>query len=196
MLSQEQLAAVVLPVGRLTKREVRARASALGLRTAAKPDSQDTCFITATGRRAAFLADRVGLHRGRVLDAESGLEIGSVDSVELVTIGQRRGLGGGSASPRYAVDVDTASSTVTVGPMRALLRERVTVAGAVWIDRRPRPGTPVVVQTSAHGRAVEGTWEVDSVRFTVPQRRVAPGQSVVLYDAPTGNEVLGGGPAV
>src|SRR5580704_11344824 len=93
MLNQAQLARTLLPVGDLTKAEVRARATELGLRTAAKPDSQDVCFITRAGGRQQFLAERIPLHAGRFLDQATGLEVGKMASLELVTVGQRRGIG-------------------------------------------------------------------------------------------------------
>ncbi len=87
MLGQEQLGALRLPVGELTKDEVRRRAAALGLRTAAKPDSQDVCFIMATrGGREAFLGRRIPLRPGRVVGTD-GAELGAVPAVELVTVG-------------------------------------------------------------------------------------------------------------
>src|SRR6202011_5875885 len=69
MLTQKELARVLLPVGEMTKASVRVRAAELGLRTAAKPDSQDVCFITKSGGREAFLGDRIPLHPGRFVDA-------------------------------------------------------------------------------------------------------------------------------
>ena len=93
--------------GELSKHEVRQRAVALGLRTAAKPDSQDVCFITSAGGRREFLGDRMSLHPGRVVDTE-GHDVGTVDAVELVTIGQRRGLGAVAGERSYAIDVDVA----------------------------------------------------------------------------------------
>ena len=92
MLGQPQLSRVLLPVGDLDKSEVRARASALGLRTASKPDSQDVCFITKADGRRAFLSDRMPLRPGRVIDTR-GAHVADVDAIELVTVGQRRGLG-------------------------------------------------------------------------------------------------------
>ena len=83
----------------MTKAEVRAEAEALGLRTARKPDSQDVCFITSGRGRRGFLGGRIALRPGRVVD-EAGCDVASVDAVELVTVGQRRGLrpaGRGSA---------------------------------------------------------------------------------------------------
>ena len=111
---------MLLPVGELTKHEVRQRANALGLRTAAKPDSQDVCFITSAGGRREFLGDRMSLHPGRVVDTE-GRDVGAVDAVELVTIGQRRGLGAVAGERSYAINVDVAGAVVTIGRADDLL---------------------------------------------------------------------------
>ena len=82
------------------------RAAALGLRTAAKPDSQDVCFITQTGGREAFLGARIPFRSGTVVD-RAGTVLGEVPSIELVTVGQRRGLGlPGGGPKRYVTEVD------------------------------------------------------------------------------------------
>jgi tRNA-uridine 2-sulfurtransferase len=204
MLNQSQLARILLPVGELTKAEVRAHAAALGLRTAAKPDSQDVCFITRSGGREAFLGDRIPLHPGRLVDSESGEELGTVPAVELVTVGQRRGMRVGvtaaGAERRYALDVDVAAGTVTVGALEGLLIDRIVLRQVSWVDQPVRPGGAVEVQMSAHGCPVAGvvgsaggggTAELElELTLAERQRRVAPGQSVVLYH---GDAVLGGG---
>ena len=101
MLTAAHLEWLQFPVGELTKAEVRAHAARLGLRTAAKPDSLDTCFIPTDAGRAGFLAERIPLHPARVVDAETGETLGETPAVELVTVGQRRGLGiDGAAVPR------------------------------------------------------------------------------------------------
>ncbi|HEX6419940.1 MAG TPA: tRNA 2-thiouridine(34) synthase MnmA [Acidimicrobiales bacterium] len=206
VLGQRALARTLLPVGDITKEAVRAEAAALGLRTAGKPDSQDVCFITSGAGRGGFLARRIDLRPGRVVDA-SGREVGQVPAVELVTVGQRRGLGlAGGGGPRYVVGVDVPAATVRVGSARDLLATQVVLDDVVWADR-PVTG-PVAAQCSAHGgprpatvapagdgqgrRGVGGTGRA-VVRFGEPQRRVAPGQSVVLYE---GDEVVGGGLAM
>jgi tRNA-uridine 2-sulfurtransferase len=196
---------VLLPVGGLTKSEVRAHAARLHLRTAAKPDSQDVCFITATGGRRTFLGDRIGLHPGRLVDLE-GRHVGEVDAVELVTVGQRRGLGPSSGGvPRYALAVDVAAATVTVGGRADLDTEAVVVSELVWAGEPapvPRAGATLLAQCSAHGEPrpvrVEpgprlGTVTVAWAGGHHRHARVAPGQSVVLYD---GDEVVGGGIAM
>jgi len=192
VLDQAVLARCRFPVGRMTKHEVRERAVALGLRVAAKADSQDACFVQSEGGRSAFLGERIPLHPGRVVDAASGAEVGSVHSLELVTVGQRRGLVAGGGPRRYALDVDVQAGTVTVGTVERTLVREVEVLGWSWVDGPVADGSPVLVQASAHGTPAPARVAGRRVAFPVPQRRVAPGQAVVLY---AGDEVLGGGEA-
>jgi tRNA-specific 2-thiouridylase len=196
MLDQGALATTLFPVGRFaSKADLRAVAAELGLRTAGKPDSQDVCFIPSRGGREAFLRRRLSLHPATVVDT-TGARVGEVAAVELVTIGQRRGLGlPGGGPKRFVVDVDRATSTVVVGGVAAdVLRGELRVGAMSWVDE-PRGGE-LRVQCSAHGAALPARVELDGdsvvVRWPEPQRRVAPGQSVVLYD-PTDTYVLGGG---
>jgi tRNA-specific 2-thiouridylase len=198
MLDQAALATTLFPVGVVPeKAQLRALAADLGLRTATKPDSQDVCFITSTGGRRDFLQRRIPFHPATVIDT-TGARVGEVAAVELVTIGQRRGLGlPGGGPKRFVVDVDRAKSTVVVGDAMDVMRPGLDVRAMSWVDE-PVDGD-VLVQSSAHGVAHPAHVECDdggvSVRWHEPQRRVAPGQSVVLYD-PTDTYVLGGGLAV
>lgn len=201
MLGADALAGVELPVGAMTKDEVRQRAEALGLATATKPDSQDVCFITSAEGRRGFLTGRIALHPGRLVDA-SGTEVGTTDAVELVTVGQRRGLGlAGPGELRYAVDVDVSTRTVVVGTAADLDVDVTVVEQIVW-SGEPVWGE-VAVQSSAHGEAEPATVVplgpdgVDGaeVRWHVRRRRVAPGQSLAFYleDPRAGDVVVGGG---
>jgi tRNA-specific 2-thiouridylase len=215
MLDQSTLARIVFPVGDMTKDAVRAHARRLGLRTAGKPDSQDVCFIGSTEGRRGFLADRMAFHSGDVVDAE-GRPAGSVEAVELVTVGQRRGMGHGlDGRRRYVTAVDVPARLVTVGTAEEALRTSVVLAASsvTWVDAPPGPigqhdafafavavadaGARAVAQVSAHGRPVGCTVHRGStgmiVRFDVPQRPVAPGQTVALYDANDPDAVLGAG---
>jgi tRNA-uridine 2-sulfurtransferase len=197
VLDQATLARTLLPVGETSKDAVRVEAAALGLRTADKPDSQDVCFVTAAHGRGDFLGRRIELRPGRIVD-ETGRDVGAVDAVELVTVGQRRGLGlPGGGAPRYVTEVDVPAATVRVGTEADLLVEAVTLDTMVWAGD-PVAG-PAGAQCSAHGvprparvEPVGSAGERAVVHFDRPQRRVAPGQSVVLYD---GDEVVGGGVA-
>lgn len=198
-LASGALERVMFPIGHMHKSEVRELAGALGLRTAAKPDSQDVCFITRASGREAFLGGRIELHAGSVVDAE-GTEVGSVDAVELVTVGQRRGLKlGGGAQRRFVTRVDIPTRTVTVGDPEDLLAATVTLEG-LSAAAPLEPGTEVLAQCSAHGDAREATIEAVDVetgrvriRWARPTKLVATGQSVVLYE---GDCVLAGGTAL
>lgn len=200
MIDGDRLSKILLPIGGLTKDEVRERATALGLRTAGKPDSQDVCFISHSGGgRRVFLGDRIEMHPARLVDRD-GVELGSVDSVELVTIGQRRGLGIGiDGRPRYAIDVDVPGRSVLVGSPSELDVAGETLRSMFWVDDAARATAlavdGVTAQASAHGDPIAVASiglddDVLTIGWTEPQRRVAPGQSIVLYD---GDVVLGGG---
>ncbi|HTT87433.1 MAG TPA: tRNA methyl transferase PRC-barrel domain-containing protein, partial [Acidimicrobiales bacterium] len=191
MLTQAELSRVVLPVGPLTKTEVRAHAAWRGLRTAAKPDSQEVCFIPAAGRRG-FLAQRLPLHEGEVVDAGSGAVVGTVPALELVTVGQRRGLGVGTdGRRRYALAVDTVARRVVVGEAEAARAQRVRVCRPTWVDGPLARGARAVAQTSAHGQPVGCTWLGEEILFDRLHPLVAPGQTVALYDDGRPESVVG-----
>ena len=192
MLDAAVLSRLLLPVGEMTKDQVRHQAETRGLVTASKPDSQDVCFITESAGRRRFLSQRIPMRSGRLVDT-SGRQVGTIEALELVTVGQRRGLGAiGHGSPRYVLDVDAGSSTVTVGSRAELDCAETPLQDWRWMDG-PVDGS-VLVQTSAHGAAVAA--KVDSggaaVRWAEPRRTVAPGQSVVAY---RDDIVVGGGTA-
>ena len=106
MLDQEDLARTLFPIGTLTKEAVRRKAGELGLRTANKPDSQDVCFITSTGGREEFLGRRITFTPAELVDA-AGSPLGTIPAIELVTVGQRKGLGlPGGGPKRYVLAVD------------------------------------------------------------------------------------------
>ena len=226
MLGQEQLARTMFPVGDLQKSEVRALASRIDLRTADKPDSQDVCFIMSTsGGRTTFLGDRIPFHRATVVDT-AGDRLGEVDAVELVTVGQRKGLGlPGGGPKRYVVDVDVAERTVVVGDDSDLLRPGLDVHDVTWVDGAPgevgdgrgarpvqRPRRPASSHDPPPPHPKNAGNRAPSERFGAffgwcgagrairairvvwdePQRRIAPGQSVVFYDLDD-TRVLGGG---
>ncbi len=187
-LGPDELERTWFPLGELTKAEVRRIAEGLDLPTAAKPDSQDVCFITRASGRREFLAGRIALHEAAVVD-RGGHEVGSTDAVELVTIGQRKGLDlAGGASRRFVVDVDVAGRRVVVGDEADLLCTEVRVDRVVGVD--PAVRGEVLVQISAHGAPSPASFDGDLVRWHEPRRRVASGQSVVLYE---GDLVAAGG---
>ncbi|HET8990466.1 MAG TPA: tRNA 2-thiouridine(34) synthase MnmA [Acidimicrobiales bacterium] len=186
-LSRDDLERLVLPIGELTKDEVRSEAARRGLRTWDKPDSQDVCFIPASRGRAAFLAERLALTPAEVVDARSGEVVGELAAAELVSVGQRRGIAPGrDGERRYVARVDLVAGRVEVAPLEAILvREVVLEAGSLVVSGEPMAdGRRVWAQCSAHGRPVAATltrrdgWRV---AFDEPVRPVAAGQSVVWY---------------
>ncbi len=200
-LTAGDLERLVLPIGHLTKDDVRAEAARRGLRTWDKPDSQDVCFIPASSGRAAFLAERVALTPAEVVDARSGEVVGEVPAAELVTVGQRRGIAPGrDGERRYVTRVDLAARRVEVAPLEAALVHEVALEeGSLVVSGEPASdGRRVRAQCSAHGRAVAATlgrrggWRVV---FDEPVRPVAPGQSVVWYSEDRPELVEGAGVA-
>lgn len=188
MLGQSELAQVMLPVGELTKAEVRAHAARLGLRTATKPESMDVCFVARDERRQ-FLDERAPGRRGHVVDVHGAL-LAEHDGVAHFTIGQRRGLGVAAGERRYVVDVDAASATVTIGRRADLLRNEIPVRDVTWVSSPVDGEREVEVQMRAHGQPVPGRVVApDRVVLHSAQPRVAPGQVVAFYD----DDVLVGG---
>jgi tRNA-specific 2-thiouridylase len=185
MLGAHQLSRTLLPVGELTKADVRERARALGLRTADKRESMDVCFITKHGRET-FLGARIPRRPGTIVDS-SGDVVGEHDGVDAFTVGQRRKVGVAVGERRYVVDIETSSARVTVGTRDELLRDRVRVTAPAFA-RTPPPDP--YVQTRAHGAPVAARLDGDVVLFETPQPRVAPGQVVAIYD---GDICCGGG---
>lgn len=182
MLSGEQLDYVLLPVGEITKDEVRELATERSLRTASKPDSQEVCFITSDKGRNGFLSSKIDLHRGDLYEKSSGRKVGSVDAIELVTVGQRKGLGTlGDGAARYAVEVDLPARMVFLGRQSDLLVETVPFTSPTFTHDSIAEGGVIEVQTSAHGRASEAVFFENAVKFTEPRRKVAPGQTLAFY---------------
>jgi tRNA-specific 2-thiouridylase len=194
VLTPAQLAATVLPLGPLTKDEVRRLARERGLGVADKPDSHDICFI-ADGDTQGFLRDRLGSQPGPVVDAGTGSVLGQHDGAYGYTVGQRRGLAltvpAPDGRPRYVLSVEPVSRTVTVGPREALDVSTVITRAPVWSSPRDLP-LRCEVQLRAHGMVHACTVTPDGdgwvAALDVPAQGVAAGQAAVLYD---GSTVLG-----
>jgi tRNA-specific 2-thiouridylase len=197
MLGQSQLRSIRLPIGEMTKDEVRAEAARLGLRTAAKPESQDLCFVGGDYRD--FLRRRFpeSARPGVVVDT-AGAVVGAHDGTAGFTVGQRRGLGVAVGEPRYVVRVDAPTATVTIGRRADLAVGSCRVGGVGFVSGEPlADGAEVAVKvryrSSAVAATVHGPGDDVLVRFAEPQHAVAPGQAAVFY---RGDEVLGGGTIV
>ncbi|MFL6076710.1 MAG: tRNA 2-thiouridine(34) synthase MnmA [Mycobacteriales bacterium] len=200
VLTADQLAHAVFPLGDSTKAQVRAEAAARGLAVADKPDSHDICFIS-DGDTAGFLRRALGEQPGDIVDATTGAVVGRHAGAYAYTVGQRRGLGLGrptpDGSPRYVVDIEPASRTILVGPQQLLSVDEITAARPVWTSGAPLPG-PIdcVAQYRAHGETVPATATPHGAELVLrlhrPARGVAKGQAVVLYasDPTQGDQVL------
>jgi tRNA-uridine 2-sulfurtransferase len=195
VLTSEQLAYAMFPLGDSTKEQVRAEAAGRGLAVADKPDSHDVCFI-ANGDTRGFLRARLGSAPGPIVDVD-GRVLGRHDGSYGFTIGQRRGLNIGTPAsdgqPRYVLDIEPVSGTVRVGPSSALDVEQITAIRPVWTGC-DAPDQPIEadVQLRAHGETHRASCSqadgVLRIRLHSPARGVAAGQAAVLYD---GQAVLG-----
>jgi tRNA-uridine 2-sulfurtransferase len=189
MLTQDELSRIRLPVGELTKTEVRSLAAEMGLRSAAKPESMDICFVGQRDYRG-FLRDTApGIFEPGPLVASDGTEMGRHDGIVGFTVGQRRGLGVAVGEPRFVVRIDPGTSTVVLGRREDLAVAGVEVRQLTSTDGAPVSGR-VMAQYRAHGEPVAATLHHDRLLFSEPQEAVAPGQTVALYDD---DRVLGGG---
>jgi tRNA-specific 2-thiouridylase len=194
MLQQEQLARLRLPVGELTKDEVRAIARRYGLDTADKPDSFEICFVPGNDYRA-FLEGRVPMRPGELRD-ERGERVGEHAGVAAYTVGQRKGLGVALGEARYVTALDAARNVVTIGPEDALYSDTVAVSEVRWVaGTAPAAGTALTAKARyraepAAAKLIEADREEATVRFAARQRALTPGQAICFYD---GDEVLGGG---
>jgi tRNA-uridine 2-sulfurtransferase len=195
VLTSEQLSRAMFPLGGSTKDEVRKEAAERGLGVADKPDSHDVCFI-ADGDTRKFLQGKLGSAPGAIIDS-SGAVVGAHDGSYGFTIGQRKGLGltrpAPDGRPRYVLDIEPVSRTVTVGAAENLDVFEIEASRPVWSGCVP-PGAPIdcLVQLRAHAEPQAATCEADGatlrIRLHDPARGVARGQAAVLYD---GEVVLG-----
>jgi tRNA-uridine 2-sulfurtransferase len=201
-LKQDQLARSMFPLGAMEKSAVRELARDLGIPTAAKPDSQEICFVP-NGDYAAFI-DAYFREQGIAaqdvageLVTADGQVIGEHAGVHHFTVGQRRGLRVAAREPLYVIATDPASRRVTVGRDRELLSDRAYASGVNWISigapaepvraevkiRNKHAAAPAMLLPTSNPERVE-------IRFDEAQRAVTPGQGAVFY---SGDLVLGGG---
>lgn len=198
MLTQHQLARTSFPVGAHDKTETRRIAAGLGLRTAAKPDSQEICFVPA-GDFDAYVTDHMheATQPGPIVDS-GGRVLGEHRGIGRYTVGQRKGLGISLGVPVFVTGVDANANAIVVGPRAELGVSELVVDEVSFVAEVPEEGREVLVQHRAHGEVAPGILcGVDDgralVRYEEPAAAVAPGQSAAFYDAEAPDELLGGG---
>lgn len=199
--TEEQLDFLRFPLGGMPKAEVRRIAEGFGLAVAAKPDSQDICFVPDGDYAKIVRSVRPeGARPGRIVHAESGEALGEHAGVIHYTVGQRRGLEiGGQPEPLYVVGIDADAAEVRVGPKRLLAVGAATIAETNRIGPLPPEelGVPLTAKVRSMARPVPVTLDgplgggaETTIRFAEPEYGVAPGQAAVLY---AGERVVGGG---
>lgn len=195
-MTQDQLAHTLFPLGGMRKTEVRALAEAHGFINAAKPDSQDICFVP-DGDYGAFLERHTGktYAPGDFLDL-AGHVLGTHRGTVRYTIGQRKGLGIAFGKPMYVKSIDVKKNTVTLSEEHQLYSDSLTAMEFNWISGQV-PTAPIQCAAKIRYRQKEQPATAYplpdgnvKVVFDQPQRAITPGQAVVLYD---GDVVLGGG---
>lgn len=197
--TRAQLEFLRFPLGHMGKDAVRGLAAEFGLKVAAKPDSQDICFVPS-GKYTSVVEK---LRPGAVAPGEivhiDGRVMGEHDGVIGYTVGQRRGLGVATGEPLFVVGLDAPKKRVLIGPREALAVRTMTLKEVNWLGEHVEhlaalDGRPVNVRVRSTRPPVPGTLRVDAGAFRVtldiPEEGVAPGQAAVFYDGP---RVLGGG---
>jgi len=196
--TEAQLDFLRFPLGGLPKPEVRRLAEAAGLRNAAKPDSQDICFVPDGDYAKVVRAVRPeGDAPGEIVHAENGAVLGAHRGVIHYTVGQRRGLEiGGQPEPLYVTGIDAAARQVLVGPKRLLAVGAARIVETNRIGPLPA-GAGLTAKVRSLAKPVPvvlegaiGDGAAATLRFAQPEYGVAPGQAAVVY---AGDRVIGGG---
>lgn len=200
-LPPEMLPTLLFPLGELTKDEVRARARALELVTADKPESQEICFVP-TGNYRDLLKKRLdtvhpALEPGPIVTSD-GQVIGEHTGYAGFTVGQRKGLGGGFSDPMFVLEIRAETREVVIGSREELLRDLVRVQEINWLGDEPEPGRVVRTQLRYRAPIVQATVRENDVsgdsgvtlELEEAQPAITPGQSAVVFE---GERVLGGG---
>ena len=186
---------VLFPIGSLRKEAVRDLARQAGLGVAEKPDSVEICFVPNNDHFDFIRRRRPELNSAGTIVDRSGKVLAEHEGIEKFTIGQRKGLGFGSASRRYVLEIVPESRTVVIGDREELLSGGLRASEINWLIEPPLTPLPCQVKiryrhqpAPASVRALEGGQA--EVRFEEQQTAITPGQAVVFYD---GERVLGGG---
>jgi tRNA-specific 2-thiouridylase len=188
-LDQERLARITFPLGGMTKSEVREHAREFALPVAAKPESQEICFIPR-GETARYLADRLPVRAGAVVDSD-GRELGTHRGTATYTVGQRAGFGSlREAGPWYVLSIDAPSNRLVVGRREELATSEVALRDVSFIDPETAEPLRCEARLRYHAQPIAATYASGQLVLDEPFFGAAPGQAAVLY---SGTRVLGGG---
>jgi tRNA-specific 2-thiouridylase len=191
-LTQQQLARLLLPIGSITKRQVRKMAAAMDLPTATRKESQDICFVPK-GDYRSLINEHLDIQAGYIVDIKGNI-LGKHRGLPFYTIGQRHKLDLNSEQRLYVLKINAANNQIMVGPEGKLFTHCLTATKLNWIAGETPEGNGITarIRYKAIETPVELGIEDDKaeVRFKRPQRAIAPGQAVVFY---RGDVVLGGG---
>ncbi len=190
--TQPQLDFLRFPLGAMTKDETRTHAERFGLAVAAKPDSQDICFVAGGDYADIVRKMRPGAARPGEIVHLDGRVLGWHEGIIDYTVGQRRGLNIGGGDVLYVIRIEAETARVVVGPKEALAESRVRLKEINWLDipSGARDGRAIQVKLRSMQPLVDAIIDGDEVVLTAPIAGVAPGQACVFYD---GTRVLGGG---
>ncbi|MEL6257602.1 MAG: tRNA 2-thiouridine(34) synthase MnmA [Pseudomonadota bacterium] len=200
--TRDQLAYLRFPLGGLPKTEVRSMADSFNLPVAAKPDSQDICFVPEGSYAKVVETLRPGAGRGGEIVHMDGRVLGEHAGVIHYTIGQRRGLGVATGEPLFVVKLDAPNRRVIVGPRDALLTAGLVMEELNWLghgtlEAACAAGAPALARVRSTREPVPVRMGfidgAPGVLFDTPEEGVAKGQACVLYDIDGGTRVLGGG---
>ena len=194
-VTSKALGRTLFPIGEFTKPDVRKMAAERGLTTAAKKDSQGICFVGQVGIRD-FLSQYVDQQPGDIIDKKSGKVLGHHDGAIFYTLGQRHGLDVGGGLPYYVIGKDMDKNEVYVTTDlndNTLWKDTIKLSDVHWINEAPSEGK-YKIRVRHRAPLIDTSLSFDDsdiiLKLENPQRAIAPGQSIVIYD---GDICLGGG---
>jgi tRNA-specific 2-thiouridylase len=192
MLKSDDLENILFPLGEITKPEVRQIAARLGLKTAFKKDSQDICFVGKKDYRS-FVEKRIDLTSpGEIFDVD-GNKVGNHNGIHEFTVGQRKGLPGGQATPRYVTKINVQNKNVIIGEQKDLLVESFIIEDVSIVKDIEYDNLTVQTRYNSEDLNCKINKISDNellVELLESASSIAPGQFGVLF---SGTKVIGGG---